>query len=99
MTNEVSIACHNCQKTLEFEAGQKIFKSEECPHCYADLRVCKMCDFYDVSAYNDCREPSAPRVVEKEKANFCDFFRLANPNNTSNAKNDLLSAADALFKK
>lgn len=97
MSNELS--CHACQKTLDLELGQKIFKSEECPHCYADLRVCKMCDFFDTSSYNDCREPSAPRVVEKDKANFCDFFKLATPGTSNSSKDDLMSAADALFKK
>ena len=58
-----------------------------------------MCEFYDTSSYNECREPSAPRVVEKTKANFCDFFQLTNPNALSNAKDDFKSAADALFKK
>ena len=32
------------------------------------------CRFYDSSAYNDCSEPAADRVVEKDKANFCDYF-------------------------
>jgi hypothetical protein len=99
MSSDISVSCHSCEKVLEFEAGQKIFKSDECDHCYADLRVCKMCDFYDTSSYNDCRESSAPRIVDKTKANFCDFFRLTNSNGTSNAKDDLMSAADALFKK
>ena len=34
------------------------------------------CDFYDAGAYNQCREPQAERVLEKEKGNFCDYFRL-----------------------
>ena len=93
------ITCHNCQKTLDLTIGQKVFKSDECEHCYADIRVCKMCDFYDPSSYNECREPSAPRIVEKEKSNFCDYFRLSPPGTSLSAKDDLLSAADALFKK
>ncbi len=32
------------------------------------------CRFYDETAYNECSEPSAERVVDKEKSNFCDYF-------------------------
>lgn len=27
-----------------------------------------------MGAYNDCREPQAERVIEKNRSNFCDFF-------------------------
>ncbi|MDH4225318.1 MAG: hypothetical protein OEW12_06705, partial [Deltaproteobacteria bacterium] len=43
--------------------------------CGADLRVCRMCGFWDPAANNQCRESQADRVVEKEAANFCDWFR------------------------
>ncbi len=50
-------------------------RREECPKCLASLRVCRGCDFYDTASSNDCREPMADRVVEKEAANLCDYFR------------------------
>ena len=50
-------------------------RREECPKCLASLRVCRGCDFYDTAASNDCREPMADQVVEKEAANLCDYFR------------------------
>jgi hypothetical protein len=59
-----------------------------------------MCQFYDISSYNDCREPTADRIIEKEKANFCDHFKLGDGSNLNNDKQtSALSAADALFKK
>lgn len=72
---EVSVGCHGCGQVSEFESA--VGRSEECAGCGADLRVCLNCVFYDVSAYNDCSEPSAERVLDKDKANFCDFFRPA----------------------
>ncbi|MGB0453355.1 MAG: hypothetical protein ACPGJV_06540 [Bacteriovoracaceae bacterium] len=99
VNSEDQIHCHSCKKALDIDPNQKIFKSEECPYCYADLRCCKMCSFYDPSAYNECREPSAQRVLEKEKANFCDFFKLQGAQSEEEKKENLLSAADSLFKK
>mgnify|MGYP000450689798 FL=1 len=57
-----------------------------------------MCKFYDQSAYNECRESSADRIVEKEKSNFCDYFILKGSGNNGTDKDDLVNAANALFK-
>lgn len=66
--------CHSCKKDVPLTDG-KVGRQEDCPHCGADLHVCLNCGFYDRSAYNECREPSAERVVDKEKSNFCDYFK------------------------
>lgn len=93
------INCYSCQAPLDFEAGQKLARLEECSSCYASLHVCKMCRFFDETAYNGCSEPMAPRIVEKDKANFCEFFKLAGKAQSGPSADDLKSAADALFKK
>ena len=64
--------CWKCKKEIPLE---KVSRSDECPLCHADLHVCKACDFYESGAHNDCRETSADMVTEKERANFCDYFR------------------------
>jgi hypothetical protein len=76
-------------------------RADTCRKCGRDTRVCKGCDFYDTSYNNECRESQADRVVEKEKSNFCDYFKPAsragtNPNNSRDA---MRAAAEALFKK
>lgn len=92
--------CYKCRKDLDLVIGKDVSRSEECPFCFASLRCCKMCEFYDKSSYNECREPTAERIVEKEKANFCDHFKLSSGlNNTNNSKNAAIDAANALFKK
>jgi hypothetical protein len=59
-----------------------------------------MCQFYDPKAYNECRESSADRVVEKEKANFCDYFKIGSGGSDADkARQDALAKAAALFKK
>lgn len=96
----MNLKCYHCAKEIPFKEGQDIGRSEDCPSCHASLRCCRMCKFYDKSAYNECREPMADRVLDKEKANFCDFFKAGcSGSNGGPGKSDLLAQADALFKK
>jgi hypothetical protein len=95
----MAVKCYKCQTDTKLELNQSISRNEECPQCAADLRCCKMCNFYDPKAYNECKEPTADRILEKEKANFCDFFKLGSPGSNNNMKADIMAQADALFKK
>ena len=99
MENANNPTCYACHKTLSLDAEQKILRHEECEHCQIELYCCKMCVFYDSKVYNECREPLAERIVDKEKANFCSYFKLGHCSNSGQSKDDLLSAAEALFKK
>ena len=92
--------CYNCQHTFELLPGI-VGRSETCPKCSADVKVCLNCFFYDTSAYNECREPSAERVTQKDKSNFCDYFKLGNgtQNKNENVKDSVLKDLDNLFKK
>ncbi|MCF8058229.1 MAG: hypothetical protein K9K67_02965 [Bacteriovoracaceae bacterium] len=95
---EINITCYKCEKSLNLEANSKISRQEECHHCYANLHCCKMCHFYDSSAYNECKEPMANRVLDKEKANFCDFFKLSSGGGGGEDKDNLFNTANSLFK-
>ncbi len=64
--------CWKCKKEISIE---KPVRGDECPLCHADLHVCRACDFYESGAHNDCRESSADMVTDKERSNFCDYFR------------------------
>jgi hypothetical protein len=68
-------ACHACKNELAL--GREVGRRDECPHCHADLHCCLNCKFYDRAAPKQCREPLAELVREKGKANFCDYFVLA----------------------
>ena len=65
--------CWKCKKEIPVE---KPVRGDECPLCHADLHVCKACEFYESGAHNDCRESSAEYVNDKERGNFCDYFRV-----------------------
>jgi hypothetical protein len=81
----------------------KVSRQDTCPHCDRDLRCCKQCNFYDQDAYNECKEVSAERILDKERANLCDYYiprgaakkAGGRVNRTSEAK----EALEALFKK
>ena len=48
---------------------------EECRKCGAELHVCKMCEWYSTAVAKHCRETIAEEVKDKERANFCDYFK------------------------
>ncbi len=72
---------------------------EECPHCRAQLHVCRMCVFFDTTLAQQCREPVADLVSDKQRANFCGYFKI-NPH-AFTASTDQAAASrrelDALF--
>ncbi len=51
-------------------------RHEECPHCQAQLHVCRMCVFFDTASAQQCREPVADLVSDKQRANFCGYFQI-----------------------
>ncbi len=54
--------------------GDKVSRRDECSGCGADLRCCRNCRYFDPSKNNQCAEPSADWVSDKEIPNFCDWF-------------------------
>lgn len=91
--------CFKCSHELQLAIGSDISRTEECPKCSSSLRCCKMCGHFDKNVYNECTEPMADRVVEKEKANFCDYFKLGSQTAKIDEKASALAKANALFKK
>lgn len=69
-----SLRCWKCGHALE-GMPTPLRRRDECPACGADLHVCRMCEFYDTSVAKSCREPVAEEVTDKERAQFCDYFR------------------------
>jgi hypothetical protein len=64
--------CHRCGTAV---AGERVGVRAVCERCSAYLHCCRNCDFYAPGVANDCREPTAERVADKEQGNFCDHFR------------------------
>ena len=47
--------------------------------------MCKNCTFYEPGAHWDCRETIPEAVRDKERANFCDYFKLR-PGTTADSR-------------
>jgi hypothetical protein len=59
-----------------------------------------MCEFFDPQIGKGCQEPIAEEVLEKERANFCNFFQVRANAFQPAAHNDdgaARAALDALF--
>lgn len=69
------LTCWSCGAVLR-DVPLPVGRGEECPECVALVRVCRMCAFHDPNAANECHEPMADLVADKEAANACDYFRL-----------------------
>ncbi|MBI2711559.1 MAG: hypothetical protein HYX41_01675 [Bdellovibrio sp.] len=98
MTSVVVGSCWSCTRGLTaLEYG----RGDSCPTCGRDTRVCKGCFFYDPKYNNECRENQADRVVEKERSNFCDYFKptMSKTGNSVDPAAAAKAAAEALFKK
>ena len=68
-----NLTCWRCHESLD-DVPQPFARAAECPHCNADLHVCKLCRFFDASARRGCKEPVADEVTDKERSNFCGYF-------------------------
>ncbi len=94
--------CHRCDAIIELASGDRLGFRDECTRCGADLHVCRNCELYDPGAYNQCREPQAERVGDRERANRCEWFRPAGNEARSGAtrpQQATREALDALFRK
>jgi len=92
--------CHQCGKELNREAT--VGRRDVCSSCRGDLHICLNCRFYDPGSYNDCREPQAERVVEKDRSNFCDYFEFSPSSSSGRMASitpDSRRKLDSLFKK
>lgn len=95
--------CFFCGKEVSIEG--KVGRSDVCRHCSSDLKVCRNCTFHDERVYNECKEHNAERVVDKTRANFCEFFTpkeaAGSDGKTPEQKRAeaMKAAAEALFKK
>jgi hypothetical protein len=68
------LVCWKCGASLA-DYTLPLRRLEECRACGAELHVCKLCEWYSIAVAKHCREPIAEEVKDKERANFCDYFK------------------------
>ncbi len=92
-------ACHFCHTALD--PKMRVVRESVCPNCQRDLHACVQCRHYDRNVHNQCREPQAEWVTDRDRRNFCDYFSL-NSAVATGAKSDRAQTArtklDQLFK-
>ncbi len=99
--------CFQCGESI---TGVRVFRNTVCAHCDAYLHACVQCRFYEPTAHNQCLEPQSEYVADRQKANFCEFFKLPgasdakSPGGQPGADRDARaqearSKLEALFKK
>lgn len=70
------IHCYRCGTSLA-TLSLPLSRHDVCPDCGVQLHVCRMCRFFDPQVPGQCLEDDADDVFEKERANFCDWFKPA----------------------
>ena len=90
-----SIACYRCGESLA-SLSLPLSRQDQCPACSADLHVCKMCVHFDRHVPRQCREDGAEDVTEKERTNFCDWFKPSETAFDPARKAEADAAEDAL---
>src|SRR5210317_1603389 len=90
-----AIACYRCGESLA-ALSLPLSRQDQCPACLADLHVCKMCVHFDRHVPRQCREDGAEDVTEKERTNFCDWFKPSETAFDPARKAEADAAQDAL---
>lgn len=68
------LVCWKCGASLK-SLPLPLSRTAECPACKAELHACKLCRFYDARTQRQCTEIRAEEIINKEHANFCDWFK------------------------
>ncbi|MEA3277325.1 MAG: hypothetical protein U9Q81_19000 [Pseudomonadota bacterium] len=98
MSDQIQGRCWHCGNGL---TAADLGRESACAHCGKDTRVCRNCRHYAPGRPNDCVEPMVEKVLNKERANFCELFEpTATPASSGPepAADDLRKAAEDLFK-
>jgi len=92
----ISGRCAFCGETIEVE---RIGFRALCPHCDEALHACLQCKHYAPGRANDCMEPQADLVRDKDRSNLCEWFRFAGGDGGGGSDKLGTDDADQLLKK
>ena len=97
MGEDIRGYCWNCGHGLtRLDLGRET----DCPGCRKPTHCCRNCRHFAPGRPNECMEPQVERVVDKIRANFCEFFEPNSKAPTDTAVVDadaLRRAAELLF--
>ena len=93
------LVCWNCGASIA-DLSLPLSRFDECRGCRAPVHACRLCEFYQTTVAKQCREPIAEEVKDKERANFCDYFKPrlgAHTPRNQQELDDARAALDAFF--
>ena len=90
-----NLACHRCGASLA-ALSLPLSRRDQCPDCSADLHICRMCIYFDKNVTRQCREDGADDVTDKDRPNFCDWFKPSDKAYDGSANAEAEAARDAL---
>jgi hypothetical protein len=90
-----TLYCWRCDASLA-HLPLPLGRQAKCAQCNAQLHVCRQCRHFDPGKSNQCLEPMAERVIDKSRANFCEWFQARRGPNTP-VQDPRKTALDALF--
>lgn len=76
MSRASDLKCWRCGVAIALDV-LLLRSAETCAACNADLHVCRMCGFFNPSVADACEETVATAVSNKERANYCDYFKAS----------------------
>lgn len=90
--------CWKCGGAIDLPPGSRVATRDTCPKCDSDLHSCRNCRFFDTSKHNQCAEPQAEWVRDKEASNYCDYFSPNTGHGAAGASRPAPKADDAKEK-
>ena len=72
--SDLALSCFKCGHALRLMPREKIQRNDTCNACGTDLHSCVHCRFFDPGRNNQCSEPQAEWVRDKERSNFCGYY-------------------------
>lgn len=74
-SRSIDMQCWKCGAELK-HLLLPFSRYEECSVCKADLHACLACRHYAPNLSDACAEDRADFILDKDKANFCDYFKV-----------------------
>jgi hypothetical protein len=68
------LVCWRCGAAVKPDQ-RPINRLEQCRRCQADLHVCRLCRSWNPRMTGYCDHDHAEPPLERERANFCQYFR------------------------
>ena len=94
-----ALLCWNCGQSLD-DVPRPISRHANCSNCYEVLYCCRLCIHFDPIKQGQCDHDRADPPVNKESANFCEYFKPSKnafEPKSDGRKESAKSQLDALF--